>query len=43
MTGTGTITLRGRNREDLVGGRVFVQLYTKQVPLGVERQSVTLR
>ncbi len=43
VTGTGTITLRGRNREDLVGGRVFVQLYTKQVPLGVERQSVTLR
>ena len=43
VTGTGTITLRGRNREDLVGGRVFVQFYTKQVPLGFERQSVMLR
>ncbi len=43
VTGTGTITLRGRNRGDLVGGRVFVQFYTKQVPLGFERQSVMLR
>lgn len=38
VTGQGTLTVRGRTREDLVGGRLFVQLYTKQSPLGAERQ-----
>ena len=27
--------MRGRNREDLVAGRLYVQLYTRQMPLGV--------
>jgi hypothetical protein len=35
--------MRGRNREDLVAGRLYVQLYTKQMPLGFERQRLTLR
>ena len=43
IAGTGTLTMRGRNREDLVTGKLFVQLYTKQSPLGFERQQITLR
>ena len=43
INGTGTLTMRGRNREDLVGGKLFVQFYTKQSPLGFERQVITLR
>jgi amidase len=43
ITGSGTITMRGRNREDLVEGRLFMHFYTKQMPLGFERQRVTLR
>lgn len=43
VTGAGSLTLRGRNREDLVSGRLFVQLYTKQTPLGVTRQTISLR
>src|SRR5436190_10524310 len=36
---SGTLTMRGRNREDLVGGKLYVQLYTKSTPLGFERRS----
>ncbi len=43
ISGSGTLTLRGRNREDLIAGTLFVQLYTKQSPLGFERQPVNLR
>ena len=43
IIGSGTLTMRGRNREDLVGGKLYVQLYTKQAPLGFERQRLTLR
>ena len=43
IIGSGTLTMRGRNREDLVGGKLYVQLYTKQAPLGFERQKITLR
>ncbi|MEO7135476.1 MAG: amidase family protein [Vicinamibacterales bacterium] len=43
ITGSGTLTMRGRNREDLVAGKLFVQLYTKQSPLGFERQPISLR
>ena len=43
IVGSGTLTMRGRNREDLVGGRLYVQLYTRQAPLGFERQRLTLR
>jgi len=42
IIGSGTLTMRGRNREDLVGGRLYVQLYTKAMPLGFERQKITL-
>ena len=43
IIGSGTLTMRGRNREDLVAGKLYVQLYTKQAPLGFERQKLTLR
>ncbi len=43
INGSGTLTMRGRNREDLVGGKLFVRLYTKHSPLGLERQPITLR
>jgi Asp-tRNA(Asn)/Glu-tRNA(Gln) amidotransferase A subunit family amidase len=42
IIGSGTLTMRGRNREDLVAGKLYVQLYTKQTPLGFERQRLTL-
>jgi len=43
ISSSGTLTLRGRNREDLVGGRLFLHLYTKQTPLGFPRANVALR
>jgi hypothetical protein len=43
INGSGTLTMRGRNREDLVAGKLFVQLYTKLSPLGSERRQITLR
>jgi amidase len=43
ISGSGTLTMRGRNREDLVGGRLYVQFYTRRSPLGLERQRITLR
>lgn len=36
-TAHATLTLRGRDREDLVAGKVYVHLYTRQSPLGVGR------
>ena len=38
----GSMTLRGRDREDLVAGRVFMHLYTTQKPLGVWRSRLTI-
>ena len=43
INGSGTVTMRGRNREDLVDGKLSVQFYTKQSPLGVGRQRISLR
>jgi amidase len=43
IAGAGTLTLRGRNREDLAAGKLFLHFYTKQMPLGVERQAISLR
>jgi amidase len=34
IAGSGTLVMRGRNREDLVAGRLFVHVYTRQRPLG---------
>ena len=43
VTGSGTLTMRGRNREDLTSGKLFVEFYTRQSPLGFGRQAITLR
>jgi Asp-tRNA(Asn)/Glu-tRNA(Gln) amidotransferase A subunit family amidase len=43
INGSGTLTLKGRNREDLVAGKLFVHFYTKQMPLGFERHKMSLR
>jgi Asp-tRNA(Asn)/Glu-tRNA(Gln) amidotransferase A subunit family amidase len=40
ITSTGTLILRGRNREDFVAGRLFVHLYTRSMPLGAPRQAI---
>jgi hypothetical protein len=34
ISGSGTLIMRGRDRDDLVGGRLFAQFYTRQAPLG---------
>lgn len=43
ITGAGTLTLRGRDREDLVAGRLFLHFYTRQSPLGAGRVPIGLR
>ena len=43
ITGTGTLVMRGRERDDLVAGRLFVEFYTRQQPLGVGRRKIELR
>jgi hypothetical protein len=34
--------MRGRDREDLVGGKIYVHLYTRRSPLGVGRTKVLI-
>jgi hypothetical protein len=36
------LTMRARQREDLVAGRLFVHLYTQRTPLGGGRATVAL-
>jgi amidase len=43
ISGSGTLIMRGRDREDLGAGRLFVEFYTRQQPLGVGRRKVELR
>jgi amidase len=43
ISGSGTLVMRGREREDLVAGRLFVEFYTRQQPLGVGRKKIELR
>jgi Asp-tRNA(Asn)/Glu-tRNA(Gln) amidotransferase A subunit family amidase len=42
VSGSGTLTLRGRSREDFVGGRMYVHFYTQRAPLGVGRTRIAL-
>jgi Asp-tRNA(Asn)/Glu-tRNA(Gln) amidotransferase A subunit family amidase len=37
ISGSGTLTMRGRDREDLVAGTLYLHFYTRQSPLGVGR------
>jgi len=39
-SGSSTLILRGRNREDFVAGRMFVHFYTRSMPLGWQRQAI---
>jgi len=39
----GSLTLRGRDREEFVSGDLFMHLYTQRAPLGVGRARVILR
>jgi amidase len=43
IIGSGTLSMRGRNREDLVDGKLYVHFYTRQSPLGFERQRIAMR
>ncbi len=43
ISGIGTLTMRGRNREELVDGKLFVHFYSKASPLGAGREKIVLR
>jgi hypothetical protein len=43
IAGSGTLIMRGRDREDLTAGRLYVHFYTRQLPLGAGRAKVELR
>jgi amidase len=40
VSGSGTLVLRGRNREDFVSGKVYVHFYTRSTPLGLPRSVI---
>jgi Asp-tRNA(Asn)/Glu-tRNA(Gln) amidotransferase A subunit family amidase len=40
ITGSGTLTMRGRDREDLVAGTLYAHFYTRQAPLGAGRTQI---
>ncbi|MGE3491791.1 MAG: amidase [Vicinamibacterales bacterium] len=42
IAGSGTLTLRGRDREDLVAGTLYAHFYTRQSPLGVGRTQIRI-
>jgi amidase len=35
ISGAGTLIMRGRNREDMTGGKLYLHFYTRQSPLGI--------
>ncbi len=41
ISGSGTIVMRGRDREDLVAGRLYAHFYTRQSPLGAGRSPIS--
>jgi len=41
ISGSGTIVMRGREREDLTAGRLYVHFYTRQSPLGAGRSRLS--
>lgn len=42
ISGAGTLTLRGRDREDLVAGKLYAHFYTRQSPLGAGRTQLVV-
>ena len=43
ISGTGTLIMRGADREDLTAGRLFLDFYTRQQPLGTGRRKLELK
>jgi Asp-tRNA(Asn)/Glu-tRNA(Gln) amidotransferase A subunit family amidase len=43
ISGSGTLIMRGRDREDLMAGRLYVHFYSRQSPLGAGRARLELR
>ena len=43
ISGSGTLIMRGRDRDDLAAGRLFIDLYTRQEPLGTGRRKLELK
>jgi amidase len=42
ISGSGTLTMRGRDRDDLVAGKLYAHFYTKQSPLGAGRTRIVI-
>jgi amidase len=42
ISGIGTLTMRGRDREDLVAGRLYAHFYTRQSPLDAGRTQIRI-
>ncbi|MDP2053604.1 MAG: amidase family protein [Acidobacteriota bacterium] len=42
VTGSGTLMLRGRDREDLVAGKIYAHFYTRLAPLGAGRTQIKI-
>ena len=42
VSGAATLTLRGRDREDLANGGLYLRLYTRQAPLGTRGVQIQL-
>ena len=42
ISGSGTLTMRGRDREDLVAGTLYAHFYTRQSPLGAGRTQIKI-
>ena len=42
IASSGTLTMRGRDREDLVAGKLYLHFYTRQSPLGVARVKLSV-
>jgi len=43
VSGSGTLTMRGRDREELVSGGLYLRFYTRQSPLGTGGFQIQLR
>ena len=43
IAGSGTLIVRGRDREDLAAGRLYVHFYSRQFPLGAGRAKLEWR
>ena len=42
ISGSGTLTMRGRDRDELVAGKLYAHFYTKAAPLGAGRTQIRI-